>query len=150
MRFSVMDFEGGTRVVNDAYNANPVSMRAALDSLSLVESSGRRAAVLGDMLELGEETARAHRQLGREASDSGIDMLIAVGRFAGELAGGAAAAGMKGERVRAVEEAGEAADLLREWIRPGDLVLIKGSRGVRLERVLQRLQDDGTLKGKEG
>jgi len=150
MRFSVMDFEGGIRIVNDAYNANPVSMRAALDSLGLVESSGRRAVVLGDMLELGEETAAAHRQLGREVSASGVDLLIAVGRFAGEVGVGAAAAGMKGEQVRTAGEAGEAADLLRQWIRPGDLVLIKGSRGVRLERVPQRLQEDGTLKGKEG
>jgi UDP-N-acetylmuramoyl-tripeptide--D-alanyl-D-alanine ligase len=145
MRFTVLSYRDGITVVNDAYNANPESARAALRSLGLIEGRGRRAAVLGDMLELGEESAAAHHALGGEAATS-IDFMIAVGAFAGETAAGAVAAGLGEEMVRIVPSRREAADILKEWIRPGDIVLLKGSRGAALEEVLRLLESAGALE----
>jgi len=149
MRFTVLRFRNGVRVVNDAYNANPVSMQAALDSLALIAGKSRRAAVLGDMLELGGESVEAHRRLGRAAAAAGLDLLAAVGRFAIPVAEGAIAAGMKEGNVHALPDSRAAADIVKEWIRPDDLVIIKGSRGVKLEDVLSRLKEDGALGEEE-
>jgi UDP-N-acetylmuramoyl-tripeptide--D-alanyl-D-alanine ligase len=149
MRFTELRFRGGIRVINDAYNANPVSMRAALDSLNLIEEGPRRAAVLGDMLELGEHAGEAHRALGVEAGRAGLDLIVAVGEFAAAVAQGARASGFDGSCIEVAADSGEAAEILRGWLRPGDLVLLKGSRGVGLERTVQFLRSDGTLEEEE-
>ncbi len=149
MRFTELKFRGGIRIINDAYNANPVSMRAALDSLGLIEGRPRRAAVLGDMLELGGHADEAHRALGVEAGRAGLDLIVAVGEFAPLVAEGARAGGGDGQHIEVAADSGEAADILRGWLRPGDLVLLKGSRGVGLERTVQFLRDDGTLAEEE-
>jgi len=149
MRFTVLRFRDGIRVVNDAYNANPVSMQAALDSIALVAGESRRAAVLGDMLELGEESVEAHRRLGRAAAAAGLDLLAAVGSFAIPVAEGAVAAGMKEGIVHALPDSRAAAEIVKKWIGPDDLVLIKGSRGMKLEDVLSRLKEDGALVEEE-
>jgi len=146
MRFTELRFRGGIRVINDAYNANPVSMRAALDSLGLIEEGPRRAAVLGDMLELGEHAGEAHRALGEEAGRAGLDLIVAVGEFATSVAQGARESGFDGRCIEVAADSGEAAEILRGWLRPGDLVLLKGSRGVGLERTVQLLRSDGTLE----
>ncbi len=145
MRFTLLSFHGGTRVVNDAYNANPDSMRAALRSLRLLPGGGRRAAVLGDMLELGEESARAHRDLGAEAA-AALDFIVAVGRFADETVRGAIESGFDRTRIRSAPTCRDAAEILKGWILPGDLILLKGSRGVALEEVLRLLQSEGVLR----
>jgi UDP-N-acetylmuramoyl-tripeptide--D-alanyl-D-alanine ligase len=149
MRFTELKFRGGIRVINDAYNANPVSMRAALDSLGLIEDGSRRAAVLGDMLELGGHAEEAHRDLGRAAGRAGLDLIVAVGEFAPLVAQGAREGGGDGQPIEVAADSGEAAEILRGWLRPGDLVLLKGSRGVGLERTVQFLRDDGTLDEEE-
>ena len=128
----------GATVVNDCYNANPLSMRAALDDLAMQQPAGRRVAVLGDMLELGSEEAAHHRAVGAHASAAGVDLLIAVGpRSAAMLEAFDGAS-------RAVPDAAAAAALADELVADGDVVLVKGSRGVGLEVVAEALAgDDG-------
>jgi UDP-N-acetylmuramoyl-tripeptide--D-alanyl-D-alanine ligase len=145
MRFEVRNYAPGVTVVNDAYNANPASMRAALNSLRLLPRPARRAAVLGDMQELGEASVEAHRALGREAANSNLDLLAAVGRFRGEVARGAREAGFAARKLHLAENWLEAAGILKGWLRPGDQILLKGSRELRLEEVLRTLQDEGVL-----
>ena len=124
----------GVAVINDCYNANPMSMRAALDELART-ATGRRVAVLGDMLELGAaDERRYHRELGEQAEQAGVALLITVG----ELASVAAETYAAGEHLHAADAAG-AAELLRERLRSGDTILVKGSRGVALEHVAQAL-----------
>jgi UDP-N-acetylmuramoyl-tripeptide--D-alanyl-D-alanine ligase len=129
LRGELIELPGGVTVVNDCYNANPMSMRAALEHL---EASGaeRRIAVLGAMAELGPESATFHREIGIHASALGIDVLVPVGD--GALA---YTEGFEGE-IHPVATPEEAGALLEELARPGDRVLIKGSRSVGLERVL--------------
>lgn len=127
----------GRLVFADCYNANPGSMRAALETLALLKSGGRAVAVLGDMLELGDASAEAHREIGRTAVRSGIDVLIAAGRSARFLAEGARQGGMDAKSVFEAETPADAARLLREHSREGDAVLVKGSRGMRMEAVLE-------------
>ena len=129
----------GIVLINDCYNANPMSMRAALDDLAASEGN-RRVAVLGDMLELGGEERRLHREIGAYARARGIDLLLTVGPRASEMGKG------KGDwegAVYSAPDAAEAAKLLGRLLHDGDVVLIKGSRGMKLERVAQALQQDG-------
>lgn len=139
MRFEIGTFPPGVTVVNDAYNANPASMRAALAAFAQLAGAGRRALVLGDMLELGPVAPEAHRELGVAAAESVPALLLAVGAFSGQVAAGAHAAGLAPAAIATAPDAAAAAAVLAEWLRPGDLVLLKGSRGVGLERVLTRL-----------
>jgi UDP-N-acetylmuramoyl-tripeptide--D-alanyl-D-alanine ligase len=120
-------------IIDDCYNANPLSMRAALDDLASQQPAGRRIAVLGDMLELGPTEVEEHRAIGGHASVSGVDVLVTVGPLAAEMAGSFA-----GE-VHVVDDAQAAAGLLRGLVEPGDLVLVKASRGVALEAVTEAL-----------
>jgi UDP-N-acetylmuramoyl-tripeptide--D-alanyl-D-alanine ligase len=124
----------GAVVINDCYNANPLSMRAALDDLALQQPAGRRVAVLGDMLELGTEEAEHHRSIGAHAASAGVELLVAVGPRA------AAMVDSFGGEARSVEDARAAATLTRELVEPGDVILVKGSRGVGLEVVAEALQ----------
>jgi UDP-N-acetylmuramoyl-tripeptide--D-alanyl-D-alanine ligase len=123
----------GATIVNDCYNASPLSMRAALDDLAAHEPEGRRIAVLGDMLELGAEEETLHREVGELAAAAGVDVLVTVGRRAAAMLDT-----FDGESY-AVADATEAAALAGELIGPGDVVLVKGSRGVGLEVVAEAL-----------
>jgi UDP-N-acetylmuramoyl-tripeptide--D-alanyl-D-alanine ligase len=125
-----VELAGGVKVINDCYNANPMSMRAALDYLA-ESPAERRIAILGTMAELGPDAERYHREIGAHAQERGIDVLVTVGEDALPYA-----AAFEGERypVATPEEAGA---LLEEIGRPGDRVLVKGSRSVGLERVLE-------------
>jgi UDP-N-acetylmuramoyl-tripeptide--D-alanyl-D-alanine ligase len=118
--------------VNDCYNANPMSMRAALDDLA-ASASGRRVAVLGDMRELGPEERRFHEEIGAHARAAGVDLLVTVGPLA------AAMGPAFGGTTHAVGTAAEAAALLPSLMTAGDTVLVKASRGVGLEVVAQGL-----------
>jgi UDP-N-acetylmuramoyl-tripeptide--D-alanyl-D-alanine ligase len=123
----------GALVINDCYNASPLSVRAALDELSAEPASGRRIAVLGDMLELGEREADLHREVGEAAGAAGVDVLVTVGPRAAVMLDV-----FDGDSY-AVADAGEAASLTGELVEPGDVVLVKGSRGVGLEVVAEAL-----------
>lgn len=125
----------GVQFIDDSYNANPDSTKAALRTLAELETQGRRIAVLGQMLELGAESRRGHREVGATAASLGIDHLIALGKEAAEIAAGAESAGLTTNEV--VTTAELAADRLCEIAHPGDLVLIKGSRSAHTERVLE-------------
>lgn len=128
---------GGRTVLVDCYNANPVSMEAALVTLAALAAGGRTVAVLGDMLELGGSAVEAHRAIGAAAARLGVNLLITIGALAKHIAAGAIASGMPDDRVREAQSHAEAAALLKELTRPGDIVLLKGSRGMRMEKILE-------------
>jgi UDP-N-acetylmuramyl pentapeptide synthase len=126
---------GGIQIIDDSYNANPDSMKAALRTLMELDSDGRRIAVLGEMGELGAESERGHREVGEAAAQMRIDELIAVGSTGATIARAAEQAGLK--KSVAVGTHLEAAELLEKNAASGDLVLIKGSRSARMEQVLE-------------
>jgi UDP-N-acetylmuramoyl-tripeptide--D-alanyl-D-alanine ligase len=126
------ELPGGGLLINDAYNANPVSMRAALAYLAERAGDRRRVAILGDMAELGRTGAEYHREVGAAASELGVDELLAVG----ELARGYLEGGVPGRWVANVHDALRQVD---ELVRPGDAVLVKASRAVGLEAVAAAL-----------
>ena len=125
----------GVQFIDDSYNANPDSMKAALRTLVELDADGKRIAVLGEMRELGKESARGHREVGETAAELGVDQLIAIGDMGAAIAEAAQEAGL--EKTAAVGSISEAAEMLTEITAPGDLVLIKGSRTARTERVLE-------------
>ncbi len=137
MRGQVVPARGGVTVIDDCYNANPLSMRAALDDLARQQPAGRRVAVLGDMLELGPLEAQHHREIGAYAARSGVDVLVTVGPLAAEMAGAF------GHSARQTPDAAAAADVVADLVGPGDLVLVKASRGVHLETVTEALTGSG-------
>jgi UDP-N-acetylmuramyl pentapeptide synthase len=134
---------GPVMLIDDTYNANPQSMRAALESLSQLKGAGRGFAVLGDMGELGEDAERAHEDAGRWAAELGVEFLFAVGSHAEAMAAAAIGAGMAADRVRVLADTGEdgenAGRGLAALLRPRDWVLVKGSRAMRMERVVDYL-----------
>jgi len=130
-------------VINDCYNANPVSMRAALDHLAQAAADGqrpRRVAVLGEMAELGPDARAYHREIGEYAAQRGVDLLLAVGELGAAYLDGYRDSG----EGRSVADADEAAAVLLETMRAGDVVLVKGSRRVGLERLTFRLLQENS------
>jgi UDP-N-acetylmuramoyl-tripeptide--D-alanyl-D-alanine ligase len=137
MRMQVFTAAGGVTVINDAYNASPVSMRAALATLVDMRVSGRRVAVLGDMAEFGSLTELAHFSLGEVVARSRIDVLVTVGERARRIADGAIAEGMPQSSVRPCAGVQEASEVLDDLLAPGDVVLVKASRCMELERIVE-------------
>jgi UDP-N-acetylmuramoyl-tripeptide--D-alanyl-D-alanine ligase len=138
-RGEVVRLPGGVTVVDDSYNANPTATRKALDVLA-GGAATRRIAVIGEMLELGERSAELHEGVGRAAATR-VDVLFAVGGTAAKaLADGAIAAGMAAASVQYFATSDEAAEAASAIVRSGDLVLVKGSRGVKTDRVVDRLK----------
>jgi UDP-N-acetylmuramoyl-tripeptide--D-alanyl-D-alanine ligase len=140
VRFSALrgqreELRGGVVLVADCYNANPMSMRAAIDDLAET-ARGRRVAVLGDMLELGPEASLLHGEIGAHARARGVELLVTVGALAGEMC-----VRFDGESY-AVADVQAATELVPELLREGDTVLVKGSRGVGLERLLESLREE--------
>lgn len=135
---------GGITVLDDCYNANPTSTLAALSTAGEI-AGGRILAVLGDLRELGDEEERGHRQVGEAAAKLGVAGLVAFGPLARGIASSAEAAGLPAESILHTESPEEAVDWLRARMRPGDLILCKGSRGVRLERVVDPLVEGEAL-----
>lgn len=125
----------GVQFIDDTYNANPDSMKAALRTLVELDADGKRIAVLGEMKELGSESEAAHREVGQTAATFGIDRLIAIGDVADAIAQAARASGL--ENTTTVRSTREAADLLGQIAEPGDLILVKGSRSARTEQVIE-------------
>jgi UDP-N-acetylmuramoyl-tripeptide--D-alanyl-D-alanine ligase len=123
---------------NDCYNSNPDAARAMLDVLAGTPAR-RRIAVLGEMLELGHSAEALHRDVGKYVAERGIDVLVAVRGAASALVAGARGSGMSGGAAHFFEDPGEAGEFLRHEVRPGDAVLFKGSRGVAVERAMEKL-----------
>jgi UDP-N-acetylmuramoyl-tripeptide--D-alanyl-D-alanine ligase len=134
LRGERVELATGATIINDCYNASPLSMRAALDDLASQDTAGRRVAVLGDMLELGSESEALHRGVGGLATAAGVELLVTVGPRSVAMLDT-----FDGESY-AVADAQEAAALIGDVIESGDLVLVKGSRGVGLEVVAEALQ----------
>ena len=136
MRLEVLRTPFGFRIINDAYNANPDSMRAALDELAGHRSDKTKAvAVLGDMLELGESSEREHELIGEHVSQLGLDMVVAMGEFSRSLV-----SAVRGQtECHVAKNPEEAAALLLDACGEEDIVLVKGSRGMRMEAVIQTL-----------
>jgi UDP-N-acetylmuramoyl-tripeptide--D-alanyl-D-alanine ligase len=144
-RMEVTDRADGVTVINDAYNANPESMRAALKALASVArgSRARRTwAVLGEMAELGPDAAAEHDAIGRLAVRLDVARLVAVGAGARLIASGAALEGSWDGESTWVPDSDAAIALLRAELQPGDVVLVKASRAARLERIAQALVED--------
>jgi UDP-N-acetylmuramoyl-tripeptide--D-alanyl-D-alanine ligase len=140
MRGQRSELGEGMTMIDDCYNANPMSMRAAINELTGT-AAGRTVAVLGDMLELGTEGPALHREIGEHAHRQGVELLVAVGPLAESIA-----AGFAGES-RTVPDAEAAAELVPGLLRAGDTVLLKGSRGVGLESVAQALRAGVPMSG---
>ncbi len=136
MRSELRQVNGRT-VLADCYNANPASMEAALVTLMTLAAGKQAVAVLGDMLELGDASSEAHRDIGRIAARLGVNLLITTGTLAKQIARGASEAGMPNARVLQADTHSEVAHLLRKLTYPGDAVLIKGSRGMKMETILE-------------
>ncbi len=129
----------GITVILDCYNANPDSSGAALRFLSDITATGKKIALLGDMLELGEKTEMLHEEIGRLAAELKIDVLAVLGEHSEALAAGARGAGMPRETILKGYERRELARLLRQILHPGDVLLLKGSRKMKLEELLPAL-----------
>lgn len=135
MRMEVLDSPFGFKIVNDTYNANPDSMRRSIEALTTLKQDGRTIAVLGDMLELGSKSRSEHKMLGQFLRELGVDYLITFGNFARHTLDG-----FKGKSAgHHAEEYDDAVEKLRDYAKPGDVVLIKGSRGMKMENIIQRL-----------
>jgi UDP-N-acetylmuramyl pentapeptide synthase len=128
----------GRHVLVDCYNANPSSMRAAIDTLGELSSKRGAVAVLGDMLELGDAEADEHARVGFALAGAGVDRLIAIGPRAKHIAGGARKAGVR--EIVETEDPAAAARTIVGWTKPGDWILVKASRGMRLERVVEAMR----------
>jgi UDP-N-acetylmuramoyl-tripeptide--D-alanyl-D-alanine ligase len=131
---------GGVRVLDDAYNANADSTLAALETLCALPLQGRRVAVLGDMNELGAQSEAAHAEVGRRAAELGIGQLFAVGKMAPVTARAARAAGLN--RVIEFADVEAAVKAVKNFLKAGDVVLLKASRASRLERIAGILKSD--------
>jgi UDP-N-acetylmuramoyl-tripeptide--D-alanyl-D-alanine ligase len=142
MRGEVFRFKEGFTVVDDSYNSNPRSLLSMAEAVARGgEEVKRRIIVAGEMLELGPESAALHRDAGRETGGLGVEVLWGVRGLARELVEGARESGMSAEATRFFESSEDAADALVGFIRRGDLVLVKGSRGVHTEKVVEALKE---------
>jgi UDP-N-acetylmuramoyl-tripeptide--D-alanyl-D-alanine ligase len=131
----------GARLVDDSYNASPAAVSAAVQALAATPCRGRRIAVLGEMRELGDDAVRWHDDSGRAVAEAGVDLLVAVGGPSADgLVQGALAGGMRPGSLWRHATSVEAADAVAALVRPGDLVLVKGSRGTRTEVIADRLR----------
>lgn len=134
MRFECSE-KDGCRIINDAYNASPMSMKASLETAAKLNPESRLIAVLGDMLELGDISESAHREVGQEVGKNGFSTLITYGDMSRWIDEGARAEGVKDVRHASSHE--EAAEMLKGIVKRGDTVLFKGSRGMKMEKILE-------------
>lgn len=124
-------------VWDDCYNSNPAAVASLMETMGLIERNGRIVLALGDMLELGERAEELHREAGRQVAASRIDYLIAVGGLARHIAEGARQHGFPEDRVLEFETSQDSAARIRSLLQPGDLLVVKGSRGVRMEKIVE-------------
>jgi UDP-N-acetylmuramoyl-tripeptide--D-alanyl-D-alanine ligase len=132
---------GGVNLINDSYNANPTSMQSALESLMQIKSEGKKIAVLGDMLELGEQSDVFHQEVGQKAAGLGVNLLITVGELAKDIAAGAIQSGLPKDKVFNFSDNNLALQFLLENLKEGDWVLIKGSRKMKMEEIVSGVQN---------
>lgn len=138
-RQEMRETPAGVHVVDDSYNANPDSTRAALDTFARMFAGSRRIAVLGDMLELGDYAQEGHQIVGKRAAECALDLLVCVGGESRAIAAAAREAGMPADKIKELNTADDAAVLLRDVAQPGDAVLVKASHSMGLARVVEEL-----------
>ena len=139
-RSQLQDLPSGVHLLNDCYNANPGSMATALNTLVELKEAGRAAAALGDMLELGTGAVEAHRELGRQTAQAGLDFLVVYGNHRHEVAAGAEEGGLPAPNLFPVATKEEGARLLNNFLKPGDWLLVKGSRSMQMEDIINFLK----------
>ena len=139
-RNEILTLPEDVTVINDSYNSNPLALERMLETLAAWPGARRRIVVAGEMLELGPSSPEWHRRIGRKAAECGVSWLLAVKGDARFFLEGAAEAGLSGDRCRFFPEVEKAGKFCRKLLEPGDVVLVKGSRGVHLETVIELLQ----------
>jgi UDP-N-acetylmuramyl pentapeptide synthase len=147
-RFMVMPLTGGVTLVDDTYNSNPLSLKAALDSMGVFIGERSRIIVgLGEMMELGDAAVSAHREAGQMVANLGASHFFAIGEHTNEMIKGAVVAGMPLKQTEAVKTHKEMAKRIRELMREGDIIFLKGSRKMTLEKVVEDLKDHIETRG---
>lgn len=141
MRMQVIT-AGGVKIINDTYNSNPASLRAAIDFLSTMECDGKKIAVIGDMLELGEQAEKYHGEAGSFIANSPVDVLVTMGEKARGVAEAALGANKPKDKVIICNTNSQAIASLQESLAKGDIVLIKGSRGMKMEEIVEALKKE--------
>lgn len=150
MRGRLLRFEAGFAVINDTYNSNPVALGTMIELLAQTPGYRRRILAAGEMLELGPQSAQLHREAGRQAAAQRLDWVIGVQGQACELANGAVEGGIPVSHANFFATSNDAAAFVAELVQPGDLVLIKGSRGVKMERIVEALRQRYPLRAGPG
>ncbi|WP_308862427.1 glutamate ligase domain-containing protein [Paenibacillus radicis (ex Xue et al. 2023)] len=139
MRMEKVESEAGFTIINDAWNASPVSVRAAIETFEELQGYNRKFLVLGDMLELGELEKQFHREIGESINPDKVDYLFTLGELAKEMAIEATKKFKNTDRVKAFQHKKEAIQEIRKIIRSQDILLVKGSRGMQLEEIVWEL-----------
>ncbi len=137
-RMEIVTLSNGVTIIDDTYNANPLSMEAAINTLA--DMKGRKVAVLGDMLELGDMSVEAHKRIGMFAQDAGIDMLFTIGGYSDGMVIGAMERGMLPDKIYKAQDKAELIKALNNVVKEGDVILIKGSRAAAMEEVVEQLK----------
>lgn len=148
MRMNVLHVDGGIRLIDDTYNASPQSVEAALGVLKDLGAGSRKIAVLGDMLELGDWSRKAHRHIGSVIYDNSIDYLVTLGEQAKHVADGATEAGMDPHDISSFYDIDELNKFLGTLVQKGDIILVKGSRGMKMEQIVEFLKGVRTCRDK--
>ena len=138
MRLNIIN-HSGIKIINDAYNASPQSMEAGINVLKEIASNNRTIAVLGDMLELGDMALKAHNDVGKYVARKGIDDLFTVGNKGKDIAHGALEAGCEPDRVFHFKDNIEAGKFIKSFVKPGDVIVVKGSRSMKMEEIVDVL-----------
>jgi UDP-N-acetylmuramoyl-tripeptide--D-alanyl-D-alanine ligase len=146
-RGEIVKFPEGFAVIDDSYNSNPKALTEMVRFLGRLEGYTRKIVVAGEMLELGPASAELHRSCGREAAKAGATLIVGVQGEARSILDGAREAGLKEEQLHFAKDAAEAGAMLAHVVRSGDVVLVKGSRGVKLEQVLNELHSRFSGRG---
>jgi len=141
-RGTVSLLEKAKTLIDDSYNSNPVALEVTLKSVAELRAK-RKIAVLGDMLELGEDSVKYHVSAGKQVVESGFDLLVTVGPLSKHMADGAREKGMPKERIHTFENSQEAAKSLGGLLEHGDLIFVKGSRGIKMEYIIEQLKEEG-------
>jgi UDP-N-acetylmuramoyl-tripeptide--D-alanyl-D-alanine ligase len=149
MRGRLLRFAEGFAVINDSYNSNPVALEAMVQILAGTPGFRRRILAAGQMLELGPDSPRLHRAAGRQAAAQKLDWVIGVGKDAEELVNGAIEAGLPAPRARFFADSAGAAAFVATLVERGDLLLVKGSRGVRMERIVEAVRSQHALAAED-
>jgi len=149
-RMEILKLKNGAFLINDTYNANPTSVSVALKTLKDLKERGESTVILGDMLELGVWAEEMHQDIGRLIADTGVDTIFLRGKFSRSVAEGAVRRGLKSNQIYFPETTEEIATHLRQHLKKGDWVLVKGSRNMKMEEIIQELTGVFGLEETEG